>query len=186
MPDLPLLAARCDCGAVEVEARGPPILVTACHCDDCQEAGRRLAALPGRRSPVGEAGGTDALMLRRDRVRIARGADRLESHRLKPDSRTQRLVASCCGTPMLLDFAPGHWIDAYRAAFGPAAPPVEMRVMTKFAPAGSIPAGVPAARTHSAAFFARLLAAWVPMLLHPRRTDLRPVAAPYPGLPAPP
>lgn len=173
------LTARCDCGAVEVEALGLPILVTACHCDDCQEAGRRLEALPGRRSPVGAHGGTEALMLRRDRARIVRGADRLESHRLKSGSRTQRLVAACCGTPMLLDFAPGHWIDAYRAAFGPAAPPVEMRVMTKFAPAGSVPPGVPAARTHSAAFFARLLAAWAPMLLHPRRTDLRPAGAPY-------
>jgi hypothetical protein len=164
MPDLTPLTARCACGAVEITARGRPIFSAACYCDDCQEAGRRIEA-EGGTSPLRPDGSTEHLMYRRDRIAVTKGEERLRDHRLDPKSKTRRRVADCCGTLMLLDFAPGHWLDAHRANFGPGAPPIEIRTMTKFAP-GPIPSdGIPSPKTHNARFYATLLAAWVPMLL---------------------
>jgi hypothetical protein len=158
------LVATCACGAVEVTARGAPILSVACYCDDCQEAARRMEA-EGVTTHLRPDGGTEHLMFRRDRIAVTRGEANLRDHRLKPDSKTRRRVASCCGTAMLLDFAPGHWLDMFRANAGSGTRPVEMRVMTKFAP-GPIPRdGIPSPAKHNVTFFAKLLAAWVPMLL---------------------
>lgn len=170
MPD-PLIG-RCACGGVEVAVEGRPILVAACFCDDCQEAARRLEA-EGGHAHLSPNGGTEHLMVRRDRLRVTKGMERLGERRLKPESKTARLVASCCGTAMLLDFAPGHWVDVHRAAFGAAAPPVNFRTMTRFAPAPIPDDGIPSPAKHDARFFARLLAAWLPMLLAPRAPRFR-------------
>lgn len=172
----------CRCGAVALVVEGDPVLAATCHCDDCQAGGRQLEALPDAPEVLGPGGGTDYLLIRRDRVRVLRGAERLGEHKLKPDSRTRRVAASCCGTPMYLDLGPAHWISAYRDRFLPDAPPVEMRVMTKFAPPGSIPDdGLPRHGRASARFLARVAAAWAPMLLHPGRPRLRWPPAARPG-----
>jgi hypothetical protein len=164
MPDADPLVARCACGTVEITARGAPILSVACYCDDCQEAARRIEA-EGGTSHLRPDGGTEHLMFRRDRIAVTAGEERLRDLRLGPDSKTRRRVTDCCGTAMLLDFAPGHWLDAYRANFGPGAPAIAMRTMTKFAPGPLPDDGIPSLRGHDVRFFAKLLAAWIPMLL---------------------
>lgn len=164
MASLAPLTATCACGGVEVTARGAPIPSVVCYCDDCQEAARRMAA-EGVTTHLRPDGGTEHLMFRRDRIAVTRGDGSLRDHRLKPDAKTRRRVAACCDTAMLLDFAPGHWLDLFRANAGPDAPPVEMRVMTKFAPHPIPPDGIPSPRKHDARFYGKLLAAWTPMLL---------------------
>ncbi len=167
------LVARCSCGAVEVVAEGPPILAAACHCDDCQEGGRRIEALPGAPPVLGPGGGTDYVLVRRDRARVTRGADLLRDHTLRPGSGTRRVVASCCNAPIWVDARPAPYVDLYRARLGPEAPPIEARAMTRVAPPGSLPEdGVPRHRRVPAGLVARVAAATLPMLLHPRRERL--------------
>ncbi len=49
---------RCSCGKVEFEAKGKPILVSVCYCDDCQRASRQLQELPGAPHILRNDGGT--------------------------------------------------------------------------------------------------------------------------------
>jgi hypothetical protein len=79
-----------------------------------------LAAAPPVRNPDG---GTDYLLYRKDRVQCVRGQEHLEAHRLKPESPTRRVIATCCNSAMFLDFTKGHWLTLYRNRFPAAAPP---------------------------------------------------------------
>jgi hypothetical protein len=125
--------ARCRCGAVEVGAWSNPIVVTACYCDDCQGASGRLAASANSASLAGADGGTEFMVFRRDRIACRRGAERLEAMRLTAATKTRRMVAGCCATPMYVGFDDKRpWVSAFRASFGPDAPPVEMRICTRF------------------------------------------------------
>ena len=128
----PALVARCQCGAVELSAWGRPIMVNACYCDDCQTAARRLSASAdsGRASRVDD--GTEFMVFRRDRIACTRGADRLQAMRLTGSSKTRRMIASCCATPMYMAFDDKRpWVSAFRAPFGADAPPVQMRICTR-------------------------------------------------------
>jgi hypothetical protein len=40
------LSATCQCGKVEFEAGGAPILTGICYCTSCQQAGRQFEQLP--------------------------------------------------------------------------------------------------------------------------------------------
>lgn len=152
----------CSCGGVELAIDGAPITTLICHCDDCQAAARGLESNGAR--VLDDAGGTPYVVLRRDRVRCAKGEAFLERRKLRPESSTYRAVARCCGTPMLLGFDDGkHWVDIHRARFGADAPPVEMRVSTKFA-SGAVPDDVPRFAGYPARFAVKLLAARVAML----------------------
>jgi hypothetical protein len=53
---------------------------------------------------VNADGGVDYCLYRKDRVKIAQGAHHPREYRLKPESPTRRVAASCCGSPMFLDF----------------------------------------------------------------------------------
>ncbi len=114
----------CRCGSVAVELRGEPIASLACHCDDCQAGARMLAALPDAAPVTDAAGGTPYLHYRKDRVRCTSGAPLLQRLKLRPDSPTNRTVASCCNTPMFVDVDRGlpFWVAVYRDRLGPAAP----------------------------------------------------------------
>ena len=150
--------AMCRCGNVRMEAIGRPILTASCYCTSCQEAGHRLERL------LDSDGGTGMILYRKDRVRCTAGRQHLEEHRLKPDSPTRRLVASCCNSAMFLDFTKGHWVSMYRNRFATGAPPLEMRVMTGERRAGvGLPDDVPNHRGHSAKFMLKLVAAWMAM-----------------------
>ena len=77
---------------------GAPIVHTACYCASCQEAGRRIEQLPDAPPVLDADGGTDCVLYRKDRVRCVQGGERLEVHRLKPESPTRRMVAVGCNS----------------------------------------------------------------------------------------
>lgn len=137
-------SATCNCGTVEIETFGPPIMSAACYCASCREAGRRLEGLPAAPSVLDADGGTAVIVYRKDRVRCAKGQEHLEEHRLTPASPTRRVVATCCNSAMFLDFTSGHWLSIYRDRFTRDTPPPEMRA-------------------HSGRFMLKLLGSWVAM-----------------------
>ncbi len=157
--------AACACGKVVLEAAGRPIMATACHCTSCRTAGRRFER--GLHAPqvIETDGGTEFVLQRKDRVRCLSGSELLVEHRLTPASKTRRVVARCCGSPMFLEFESGHWLSIYRRRFAPdARPPVELRTMTRDCEPGTVlDDAVPSYRTHSGKFMWKLLAAWAAM-----------------------
>lgn len=156
--------ATCRCGEVSFEASGPPILSVACHCESCGRAAAQFAELPGAPRVLDAQGGTEFLLLRKDRVAWRRGEALLRAHRLTPEATTRRVVAQCCSTPMFLEFTKGHWLSVYRDRIGDAAPPIEMRVMTADRrEAVALTGDVPSYATHSFKFMFRLLGAWAAM-----------------------
>ena len=159
-----ILTASCRCGAVALEATGAPIAHTACYCASCQKAGRRIEQLPDAPRVLDADGGTDFLLYRKDRVRCLRGGERLEAVRLKPDSPTRRMVATCCNSAMFLDFTKGHWLTLYRARLPEDVPPLDMRVMTADRPEGVVlPDDAPNYAGHAGRFMWKLLSAWAAM-----------------------
>ena len=158
--------ARCACGSVEIEATGAPIVTTACHCDDCQEAARRIEVLPNAPRVQDRDGGTSFVLFRKDRVTVTKGATLLKAHKLKATSPTNRAVASCCNCAMVLNFDDSkHWVSMYRARFDSDMPPLEMRICTKYKPNGAtLPNDVPNYSGYPAKFMLKLVAASVAML----------------------
>ena len=163
MPTTPL---RCACGQVQLEVLGSPILSAECLCTSCRTAGERLAALPGTATfQTATTGGTPYVLYRKDRVRFHSGQERLRELRLTPKSTTRRVTATCCNTPIFLEFESGHWLSMY-ASLWPAStrPSMELRTMAGDLPEGSdLPADMPNARSHTVSFMFRLLGAWVRM-----------------------
>jgi hypothetical protein len=158
------LAETCRCGKVELAGIGRPILGVACYCASCQEAGRRFEQLPSAPPVLNGDGGTDYVLYRKDRVQCVRGQELLEEHRLKPDSPTRRVIATCCNSAMFLDFTRGHWLTMYRNRFPAGAPPVEMRVMTQARRDGvELADDLPNHSGLSGRAMLRLLAAWIAM-----------------------
>jgi hypothetical protein len=165
------LLATCQCGKVKFAAAGAPILTGSCLCASCQEAGRRLEQLASAPPVLDPDGGSAVIVYRKDRVQCVMGLEHLEEHRLKPESPTRRVVATCCNSAMFLDFTKGHWLSMYRNRFPTGAPPLEMRVMTKDRRAGVVLADdVPNHSGFSGKFILKLLAARLAMGL--RRTDI--------------
>jgi len=158
--------STCICGRVRCEATGAPIFGALCYCDRCQEGGRLIEALPGA-TPVRDAdGGTPYLTYRDDRFRCVAGADLLVGYKINDRAPSQRFVASCCNTGMFLKFGPGHWVSAYRARFGPDAPPIEMRTQTRYRRADTIiPDDAPSFPGFPARLFLKLIAARFAMLV---------------------
>ncbi len=163
----PTHVARCRCGAVEVGGWGEPIVVNACYCDDCRTAAQRLAASADSAPAAGADGGTEFMLFRRDRIACTRGGDRLRAMRLTDASKTRRMIAGCCATPMYLAFDDRRpWVSAFRAAFGTGAPPVQMRICTRFGrPEEKAEDGLPSHPGYPPAMILRILAAWPLMLL---------------------
>lgn len=157
----------CACGRVQLEARGEPILCAACYCDDCQEAGRRIEALPGAPSVKGADGSTEYVVYRKDRVRYTQGRELLQRQKLRERSPTNRWVAACCHSAMSVDFDDAKfWVDVYRTRLTDEKPPVEMRVSTRFKPEGAaLPSDVPHYPGYPFTFIARLIGARFAMLL---------------------
>ncbi len=165
------LSATCQCGKVKFEAVGPPIVTASCYCTSCQEAGRRFEALASAPAVLDPDGGSGFILYRKDRVQCVTGREHLEEHRLKPDSPTRRVVATCCNSAMFVDFTKGHWLSMYRKRFPTGAPPLEMRLMTKERRAGvELADDLPNYRGYSGKFMLKLIAAWIAMGL--RRPDI--------------
>jgi hypothetical protein len=165
------LSAICRCGKVKLEAVGRPILTGSCYCTSCQDAGRRFEQLASAPLLLNPDGGTDFVLFRKDRVQCVMGQEYLEEHRLRPDSPTRRVVATCCNSAIFLDFTKGHWLTIYRNRFPTGAPPLEMRVMTKERRGGvELADDLPNYDGHSGKFMLKLIAAWIAMGL--RRPEI--------------
>lgn len=159
--------AQCACGSVVIGVAGEPILCAACYCDDCQEWARQLGALTGTGTPsvTGADGGTDFLLFRKDRIHLSKGSNLLHDYRLKVGSPTRRVVATCCNSAMFVDFEHGHWFSIYRNRFGDDAPPVQMRIQTRYrSGTRSITSDIPEYKSYPLKFFSKLLAARLGML----------------------
>ena len=155
----------CQCGKVRLEVRDRPIMVAECYCKSCREAKGRMEALPGAPAVVGAHGSTHFVMYRKDRVRITMGQEWLRNFRLGPDAHTRRVIASCCNTPVLLEFKGGHWVSMYGNLWhGLALPAAALRTQTADAPAGAIgDDAVPRGGWETTKFYGKLLGAWVAM-----------------------
>lgn len=160
------LKAQCRCGAIEISAWGKPIAVNTCYCNDCQAAARKLAAAPQAGSVMNADGGTEFMLFRRDRIACTRGAQQLEALRLNDNTRTRRMLSTCCSTPMYMAFDDKRpWVSAFRASFGASAPPVQMQICTRFRHSQSIPdQGLPSHPGYPPAMMLRLLAAGLGVL----------------------
>jgi hypothetical protein len=165
--------AQCRCGAVEIGAWSEPLVVTACYCDDCQAASERLAVSANSPPLASPDGGTEFMVFRRDRIACTRGAENLEAMRLTAATKTRRMVAGCCATPMYVSFDDKRpWVSAFRARFGADAPPVQMRICTRFRRADDkAKDDSPEHKGYPAAMILRVLAVW------PRMLFSRPVGA---------
>lgn len=155
--------ARCACGGVEAEAVGAPIACVSCFCDDCQRAASQLVE-EGARPVQDPHGGTPLVLYRRDRFHVVRGDAHLRPHKLRADSITSRMVASCCDTPMFLAFERGpHWVSIFRSRLEEP-PPVEMRIATKHMPTFEQEDGIPHYPTFPWRLPAKLVASRIAML----------------------
>lgn len=157
--------ASCQCGTVTLELTGKPIVAATCYCRSCQTAGHAFEARPGAPAVVGTDGGTPYVLMRKDRLEWLSGSERLESHRLTPDSPTRRFVALCCNTPIALEFTKGHWLSVYSARIPETErPSAEMRTIVGDRPEGvALPDDMPNYRSPSGKFMWRLLKAWAAM-----------------------
>ncbi len=155
----------CACGTVRLEVERAPIVSAACCCTSCREAGGRMEALPDAPSILSEHGTTRFVLYRKDRVRFLAGRKHLAEFRLSPGASTRRVIATCCNSPVFLDFASGHWLSLYGNLWPESTlPPLQMRTMSKDLPSNAVlPNDVPNARTQSVTFFAKLFVAWVGM-----------------------
>lgn len=155
----------CACRQVVLEVQGAPIVNAECLCTDCRKAGEILQSLPGAPLVLDAKGATRYVLYRKDRVRCLKGAHFLREHRLHAKSRTRRIVAICCNTPMFLDFTRGHWLSVYGNLWPAASlPALDLRVMTRSRPEGLVlPDDVPNPGVATLRFFARLFRAWLAM-----------------------
>ena len=165
MSGSPSRLVRCACGKVELELLGEPVISVVCHCDDCQAGSSIIEALPGAPAILDSGRGTPYALYRNDRVTCTRGEELLEAYKLKPDSTTNRMVAGCCNSAMLVRLDPIlHWTPVYRDRIEYAAP-LEMRIQTRFVPANVVPpADLPSTKGVPLTFATRLVAARIGML----------------------
>ncbi len=156
---------RCACGTVQLRTAGTPILTAECFCSSCRAAAARLGRLSGAGNIASAAGGTPFVLYRKDRVLILAGASRLRAFRLSDRATTRRAVATCCNTPMFLEFRGGHWLSLYAGIFPPdRRPPIGLRTMLADLPPGTVlPPGPPGARRQGARALLALAAAWAAM-----------------------
>ena len=158
--------ARCTCGEVEVEMQGAPMISLVCHCDDCQAGSSQLEALPNAPAILDPSGGTAYALYRNDRISFTRGEKLVAEHRLKPEAGTRRVVATCCNSAMLMRLDDVlHWTPVYGDRIADAPRP-EMRINTRFAPAGAtVPADMPNAAGTPLRFVTKVIGAKLGMLL---------------------
>ena len=166
MPTQTRHASTCACGAVLLETSGPPIDAVACHCGDCQAAGRRIQALPGALPVFDTFGGTPFLVFRKDRMRPVRGNECLQALKLTPASPTTRYVATCCNALMYVGFDDArHWVSMHRDRFLGEVPAVRVRACIGNVPAQELPADLPCRRGYPWSFVGKLvlagLAGWL-------------------------
>ena len=157
----------CQCGKAVLEVRGKHIISVACYCDDCQEAAQKLATLSAANTSgiLEDDDGTQFVLYRKDRVTCIKGAETLKEYRLTSNSTTRRVIATCCNTPMFLEFEKGHWLSIYNKRFTLSnQPAVEQRTMTKYKRADvQFTDTIPSPPSHTYSFIWKLMMAWAAM-----------------------
>ena len=156
--------ASCQCGQTVLEVIGEPIMSTVCYCENCRIAGHRFEQEEGAPRTVDADEGTAYCLYRKDRAAVVRGGEYPQEHRLTPDSKIRRVVATCCHAPMFLDFTQGHWLSVYRTRLPTTSLPPQMRIMTSERPTGvTLPKDIPAYSSYAPTFMFRLLLSWAAM-----------------------
>ncbi len=155
----------CSCGQTRLEVQGKPIASVECCCSSCREAAARMQKLDGAPTVLTSYNATPFIVQRKDRVRFLTGTENFASFRLTPDSSSERVIATCCNTPIYLDFKHGHWYSLYGTLWPEGElPPPKMRTMASDLPeSASLPDDIPNAKKQSLGFFAKLFGAWVAM-----------------------
>lgn len=155
----------CTCGQTRLTVEQRPIVTVECCCTSCRTAGGRLETLPGAPKIVEPNGATHLILYRKDRIRFEEGTELMREHRLTPQSATRRVVATCCNTPIFLEFTKGHWLSLYSCLWSAESrPAIEMRTMTSDAlPGVNLSDDVPNPKSHTFSFFVKLLTAWAAM-----------------------
>lgn len=155
----------CACGQTRLEVRGNPILVSECLCNSCRAAAGRLAALPGAKNTLTAYHATPAAEYRKDRISIHSGVENLKEFRLSSTAGSRRVVATCCNTPVFLELKGAHWLSLYLHLWPEETRPrAELRTMVgDLADTSALPKDIPNLKSHTLAFYAKLLAAWVAM-----------------------
>lgn len=156
---------ECKCGKTKIVVSGAPILSAECHCESCRKAAEILRSLPASKNVVSPNGGTPYVLYRKDRVTCTEGQDYLKEFTLSEKAPTRRVVASCCNTPVFLEFRKGHWLSLF-ASLWPSghAPDIEMRTMTSdLTDKSKLSDDIPNAKTQSFSFMIKLLGAWISM-----------------------
>ena len=115
----------CACGQAHLEVERAPIVSTECHCNSCRAAGARLQTLAEALPFLETNGGTRFVLYRKDRIRFLKGAELLKEFRLAPGAKTRRVVATCCNTPVFLEFqrrplAQPLWLPVAQGYVAPA------------------------------------------------------------------
>ncbi len=156
---------RCACGQTHLEVEGSPIASVECCCNSCREAAGRMQGLEGAPRTLTDYGTTPFVMYRKDRVRFLAGAANLAGFRLSPEAPSTRVIATCCNTPVYLEFKGGHWLSLYSGLWPPGTKPEPtMRTMASDLPEGAtLPDDIPNAKKQSLGFFVKLFGAWVAM-----------------------
>jgi hypothetical protein len=155
----------CRCGKVQLALSGAPITVAECYCGSCRDAAARIGTLPGAPEVVGDHGSTHFVLYRKDRVQIVKGREWLRNFRLSPQAQTRRVIASCCNTPVLVEFKGGHWVSLFGNLWhGQALPPAKLRTQTgDYRGEQPLDAAVPSGGWETAKFYGKLLGAWAAM-----------------------
>lgn len=155
----------CACGQVRLEVEGAPIVNVECCCNSCRAAGAKFQTLLSAPSVLDSKGATRFVLYRKDRIGFVKGAALLKEFRLTPASKTRRAIATCCNTPVFLEFQSGHWLSIYGCLWPKdTLPALEMRSMTMDLPdRTALPDDVPNAARQSFSFMVKLLSAWVAM-----------------------
>ena len=123
-----------------------------------------MGQMPGAPAVAGSYGGSHFVLYRKDRVAITAGREWLANFRLGPDRHTRRVIATCCNSPVLLEFKGGHWASLYANLWqGEDLPAPEIRTMTTDRDTPLPDDGVPAGKWQTAGFYGRLLVAWAAM-----------------------
>jgi len=158
---------RCECGAVECVGTGQPIGTAVCYCNDCQAAARQIEALSGAPPLMDPDGGTALTLFRKTRFAVTRGEDRLAPHRLRSDSETRRMIATCCNSAMFLAFdGRQHWVSAACNRIVGDRPRIEFRHMIRYRTSTlPFPDSVPIHRGFPLRFVARVMGDWLAMKL---------------------
>jgi hypothetical protein len=155
----------CACGHVHLDVELEAIVNAECCCTSCRSAGAKLQTLPSAPKFLEPTGVTRYVLYRKDRVRFVQGTALLKEFRLTPKSKTRRVLATCCNTPIFLEFHNGHWLSLYGCLWPKGTlPALNMRTMTKDLPPGtSLPNDVPNAPQQTFSFMIKLLGAWISM-----------------------